>query len=335
VVYDPEAKCQLWEAEMKRAHGDDDDDPFADGMVDFIQRVCGYCLTGETYMKHFFFIYGPSGTGKSQIVAVLDQILGDWAGTVAPEKLMRRRQEGEIPEHWAGVRHCRMVQVPEVKSGDTLDEGLIQRLTGGDKVTARFMRENTFEYRPVSKFLMTGNYQPNVVTQNEAMWGRMMVIPYMKVIDEKVRIGDYWKVVLKDELPGILAWMVRGAVKFYEDGYRRPDEVKDLIREYRDEQDVVGTFIRSRCVLLPEAKSGPYELYEAFREFQGKRGEFKWPLKTFSQAMAEQEDRLKKLRRDKGEGPIFEKRRSGSSGARIYHGIALKPAAMMDDEVEA
>jgi putative DNA primase/helicase len=270
VEYDPGATCPTFEKFVARIM---DENP---NLILFLQRAVGYSLTGSIAEQVLFMLYGAGSNGKTTLELTLQAMLGDYAAAVAPETLMiRYRDGGEASEDVARLRGARSVFSNESDEGRRLDEPKIKLLTGGDKVVARHLYGHFFEFRPTFKLWFATNHLPTVRGQDEAMWRRILQVPFNVTIPKDERVPDYFEKVLRHELPGILAWAVAGCLLWQKHGLEPPQEVLQATADYRHEQDVVAAFIAERCRTGPTEREAAGPLYKAFREWSGERGDDK------------------------------------------------------------
>jgi putative DNA primase/helicase len=174
----------------------------------YLQLMVGYCLTGVTSEHALFFLYGTGANGKSVFVNVLTTILGDYAANAPMDTFMEARTDRH-PTDLAGLRGARFVSSIETEQGRRWNESKVKAITGGDKVSARFMRQDFFEYVPQFKLVIAGNHKPSIRNVDEAMKRRLHLIPFTVTIPPERRDGRLTEKLLK-ERDGILAWAVEG-----------------------------------------------------------------------------------------------------------------------------
>ena len=189
-------------------------------LIDYLQRVCGYCLTGSTREQCLFFLYGPGGNGKTTFVETVSGIMGDYARTAAVDTFSASNGHDRHPTELANLQGARLVVATETAEGRHWDETRIKTLTGGDMISARFMRQDFFSYRPVLKLMVSGNHKPELKGVDEAWRRRMQIIPFIAEIPASRRIRGYGE-LLREEWPAILAWMIEGARYWLRDGRGR------------------------------------------------------------------------------------------------------------------
>ena len=211
---------------------------------EFMQRLCGYALTGSVREQKFFFLYGTGGNGKSVFLNTLSGIAGDYFARMPARALMARRHSEHSTEI-AGLAGARFVTASEIPAGQSWNEPLIKDLTGGEMIAARKMRADYSNFKPQMTLMIAGNHQPRIGAVDPAMRRRMVLIPFAtKVPNPDPKLEEK----LREEWPYILNWMIQGAVRWQKkDGLAIPEEVVAASDEYLDDQDVIGQFIED-CV---------------------------------------------------------------------------------------
>jgi len=279
VEYDPDAKAPTWEAFLQRIMAGNED------LIGFLQRAVGYSLTGDTREQVFFICYGTGANGKSTFLEALSAALGDYAQKTPTETLLTKRGGG-IPNDVARLRGARMVTAVEAEEGRHMAESLVKQMTGGDTVAARFLHQEFFEFVPAFKLWLATNHKPVIRGTDYAIWRRIRLIPFTVTIPEEDQdhgLGEK----LKAELPGILAWAVRGCTEWQKNGLGTPSEVSQATDAYRAEMDVLGSWLDSCCTLGPTASGRAGELYNSYKEWCAVSGERATGSKTFWQALEE------------------------------------------------
>ena len=245
---DRQAKCPLFKKFLRRITGDDAD------LRTFIQKVAGYSLTGAISEQAFFFVYGRSGNnGKSTLVNLIREMLGDYGLHTQTETLLVKQYDNNIPADLARLGGARMVTAIEANSNRHLDEAKIKGMTGGEPITARFMRQNFFQFKPEFKLWLVANDRPRVRGTDEAFWRRVRVIPLTIKIPEAERDGDL-PTKLKAEWPGILAWAVRGCLRWQREGLVQPDVVRSATKGWHQEMDHLKRFVTEQLDIAPGLK---------------------------------------------------------------------------------
>lgn len=213
----------------------------------YLQRLAGLTFIGEVLEHVLPFLHGPGGNGKTVFAEVLSTIAGDYA-TEAPQGFLvagRDKHETEL----ANLQGRRMVVGSEVNENTRFDEAKVKLLSGGDKITARFMRQDFFTFVPSHTFWLLGNSQPKVETGGDSFFRRMRLIPFTHTVPEADRIENLQQRLVEEEGPGILAWIITGAVAYATDGLETPADVMAATDTYRAEEDHLGRFMEDRCAV--------------------------------------------------------------------------------------
>ena len=214
----------------------------------YLQRVCGYCLTGVTSEHQFFFFYGKGANGKSAFLSTVSGILGDYHRTASMEMFTVTQMERH-PTDLAMLRGARLVTAIETEEGKRWDEAKLKALTGGDPIAARFMRQDFFEYIPQFKFMIAGNHKPTIRNVDEAIRRRLRLIPFLVTIPEDKRVLNFAEKMLAAEQAGILRWMIEGCLMWQRDGLKPPKVVMAATKSYVESQDDLQAFIDQCCVV--------------------------------------------------------------------------------------
>lgn len=212
-------------------------------MMTYLQRVAGYCLTGLTTEHALFFIYGPGGNGKSVFLNILVHILGDYAVS-SPMDTFTSSKFNAHPTELAMLKGARLVTASETEEGRSWAEARIKALTGGDPITARFMRQDFFTYQPQFKLLFAGNHQPTLNAVDPAMRRRFNMLPFVHKPPEPDHMLEE---KLKAEAPRILAWALQGCLDWQAHGLGRPESVVAATDGYFDKQDVFSQWVEDYC----------------------------------------------------------------------------------------
>lgn len=239
----------------------------------FMQRVAGYCLTGSTSEEKLFLVHGPTAGGKSTLLTALRRALGDYAATAAAETFMERKADGGSPrDDLVKLIGRRCVVSSEVKDGTRLAEALVKTLFGGDDMSARGLYEKTVEFTPTFKLVIAANHRPKVRDDDEALWRRIVEIPFIVSIPAAER-DPAVKATLCD--PGtagaaLLTWAADGARAWLRDGLGTSGAVTAATADYRRSMDPLSDFIAERCVLADEVSNADLRAaYEAWAKENG------------------------------------------------------------------
>jgi putative DNA primase/helicase len=281
VVYNPEARSDLWEASLERATHD------KEGLAEFLQRAVGYSATGYTREDKLFFAHGPTATGKSSLLEAIKAALGEYAATADFETFLKRHGDAGIRNDIARLAGARFVVSIEVDEGKALAEGLVKMLTGGDTVAARFLYKETFEFLPVFKLWLAANTRPKASADDGALWRRILLVPFTEVIPEAER-DERVRITLRtspEVQTAILAWAVRGCLAWRETGLRPPPCVLNYTAEYRAENDPLRDWLTDNCQLDPEAWTSNTELRQSYEAWCEANGEKPLDPKRFAAAL--------------------------------------------------
>ena len=305
VVYDFGVESPLFDHFLERVLPDPD-------VRKYVQKASGYSLTGDTSMEKLFFVYGPSATGKSTFLAAIGLIIGDYAATADFETFLQRNStSGGARNDIARLAGKRMVISIEVEDGRKMAEALINQLTGGDIVAARFLYSESFEFKPQFKLWLCANNRPGLSGPDGAIWRRLVQIPFLETIPEKERNPK-----IKSELTdlnkhgsAILNWMLEGCLLWQKEGLDEPSAVKILTNDYREESDVLKDFLQECCILEPTAQVSNTGIYNAYQDWCRDNGlRYSLGRKRFTQALL-----------SRG----LDQYRIGGTGKRMWIGVGL------------
>lgn len=258
--YEPDAECHGWEVFLDRVFPNDPADPEAGGnkaVIRYVQRLFGYCLSGVVVSNMLPIFWGHGSNGKSTLLEVVQDVVGPGYTMQAPPNFLMARDTENHPTELADLYGKRLVIASETKKRQHLDEALVKQLTGGDKIRARRMREDFWQFDPTHKLILCSNHKPIVKGTDAGIWRRLLLVAFLaKFWDpdaghtghELYRQDKTMKTRLRAEAPGILAWFVRGCLDWQKEGLEQPVEVRDITREYRQEEDVFGRFLADRYV---------------------------------------------------------------------------------------
>lgn len=297
----PSGDCPTWKQFIDEVTGGDKE------LQAYLQRMVGYALTGSTQEHALFFLYGTGANGKSVFVNTLATILGDYATNAPMDTFMETRTDRH-PTDMAGLRGARFVAAIETEQGKRWAESKLKNLTGGDKIAARFMRQDFFEFFPQFKLFVAGNHKPAIRNIDEAMKRRLHLIPFTITVPPERRDKNLQHKLLA-ERDGILAWAVQGCLDWQRHGRLDPPQrVVDATEEYFEAEDALGRWLDERCVRTPNAKSLTAELFSDWKQWADAAGEFTGSQKRFADLLL-----------NRG----LDKWRNGM-GLRGFQGIGLK-----------
>ena len=318
VKYEPAAKCPNWIGFI---------DSITNGNAElqgFLQEALGYSLTGDTSEQVLFILHGSGANGKSTFVEIAREVLGDYGMQIPVETLLVRKHEGASNDV-AALKGARFATASEAEKGQSLAESKIKQLVAGnDKVAARFLYGEFFEYLPQFKIFLATNWMPKISGTDHGIWRRIRLIPFeVAFLDPKVfpeapenrRQDRGLGAKLRSELPGILNWMVEGCLRWQKDGLSRPLAVTAATESYREENDPVGQFIAESC-----DQSGSVSFSTIYEEY------FEWATATRDRPINRKEFSQRLVAKG------FGRERRGRAGEMTVTGLSLIRIHGMDLE---
>jgi len=236
--------CPQWLQFLKETTADDKE------LIRFLQQWCGYGLTGSIREHALVFVYGPGGNGKGVFVNVVTKILGDYVATAAMDTFTASHSD-KHPTDLAKLRGARLVTASETEEGRAWAESRIKQMTGGDRISARFMRQDFFEYDPQFKLTIIGNHKPVLRNVDDAAKRRFLIVPFEK----KPKVPDLnLEEKLLAEAPAILQWMISGCLDWQVNGLVKPPIVVTATDEYFADQDLFAQWLGEACECDPGNK---------------------------------------------------------------------------------
>lgn len=285
---DPDALCSrctivrplteqpvLWLRFLHEATGGDE------ALIGYLWRLCGYALTGSTREQQLTFIHGKGGNGKGVFLHTVAAILGDYARNASMEAFTASNNERHSTEI-AMLAGARLVTASETQAGKRWDEAKVKGLTGGDPVTARFMRQDNFTFMPQFKLIFIGNHRPEIRDVDAAMRRRMHLVPFT---NEPAHKDLELTQKLVAEYPAILAWMIRGCLEWQQHGLNPPASVRAATEEYFSEEDAVGRWLSETCEQTDHTELSQ-DLFLSWKQWANASGEYVGTLKRLSSALS-------------------------------------------------
>jgi putative DNA primase/helicase len=277
ISFDKDAGYDLWDSFLWRVTGQSDE------LYAYLRRFVGYLLVGDTTEQALHFLYGLGANGKSVFCEVVLRLLGEYGVVVAPDLIMVRRHSG-IPNDIARLRGVRAALMNETSQGARFDESKVKDLTGGDKLTARFLHQEFFDFSPTHRIVIRGNHKPIISGTDEGIWRRLRLVPFTVTIPADEQDRDLLK-KLTSELPGILNWAVAGCLEWQRDGLRPPPIITEAVRAYREESDTLGRFIAECCEVRKLAQVKSSALFTRYQQYAETAGERWMPSKDLPHEM--------------------------------------------------
>lgn len=284
VVYDPKARCQRWERFVTEIMSGDME------RAVFVQKCLGYALTGDTRHETMFILYGPtSRNGKGTMMETFLKITGDYGKTCRPETIgMKTTNSSNNPsEDVARLAGARFVNISEPDKKLTLSAALLKTLTGNDTINARFLHENSFDFRPQFKIFINTNHLPAVTDLTLLSSGRVKIVPFTRHFGEHERDPGLKAAFSQvDNLSGILNWCMDGYRSLLDEGFGIPPSVSMATAEYHHENDKVGLFIEECLVAEALAETRTSDVYASYQNWCNENGYYAESIKNFKAALA-------------------------------------------------
>lgn len=277
-------------------------------LQEYIQRSVGYSISGSNKEQCAYFLYGMGNNGKSTFLDTIADMLGDYASNAQPDTLMLQSKVGSLGgganSDIARLKSARFVTCEEPTEGVRLNEGLLKQLTGGSKVTCRFLYGDEFEYTPEFKIWVATNHKPVVRGTDVGIWRRIKLIPF-EVNIPKEKVDKNLKYKLRQEFPQILAWAVEGCMKWQAEGLQEPESVLEATKDYKQEMDLIAGFIE-QCVMInydSDEKVMGADLFAIYRAWAKANNEWEMTAKRFGMEIVK---KLPEKGRD-GKGIFYKK----------------------------
>jgi putative DNA primase/helicase len=286
--YDPNASCPRFLRFLKESLVDD-------AVIKFVKRYSGYTLTGITRERLLAILYGFGKNGKTTLVELLHEVLGDYARNTDVETLLIKKYQG-VGNDVAALKGARFVSAAEVEKGRRLAESKVKQLTGRDTVTARFLFGENFDFKPEFKLWLSTNNKPVIQGTDDAIWDRIRLIPFTQRF-EGSKADPKLPDKLRDELAGVLAWMVEGCLEWQEHGLEEPKTVADATKQYREEMDTLAAFFEDRCVIREGLLTPASRLYKQYQMWCDDAGENAETQKMFGMRLSERGFVSEKIKR--------------------------------------
>ncbi len=291
VRYDPDALCETWKRFLTSIFADDE------AVIEFMKRWSGFSLTGDVREQILPIFWGKGANGKSTMLNVVMDVLGEDYAVKATRDLFMSKKSDSHPTQMARLHGKRLVVCIETAEGARLDEGLVKELTGGDKITARRMKEDYWQFDPTHKCVLVTNHKPEISGTDEGIWRRPKLVPFTQRFwdadkgesgPDHLRADKTLAEKLKAEAEGILRWCVEGCLAWQREGLLIPVAVQTATTEYRGQQDTLAAFIDEHCKLQHDAKCQASKFRICFTQWAERAGEKEPPSqRRLGQALVE------------------------------------------------
>ena len=283
-AYDPDAKCPEFEAFMATVLPDEE-------MRRYVQRALGYTLLGDVDQRAMFLVHGPSSTGKSTLMETIRAVFGDYGATAAAGAFRARGRDSAPTNDLHDLRGKRFVTTSETTEHATYDEDTLKRLTGRDRVRTRELYQSNQEWTPQCVLWVATNHPPKFSSDDDAVWRRAKLVPFLTQFDEDTEIADLARTALVPEAAGILSWLLAGLTAYRTQGLDEPEQVRQAAREQRRMADPVARFLDERLaegvlILAEGASIKVSELHLMYGEWSRVNGERVLGIRRFGHRIA-------------------------------------------------
>jgi putative DNA primase/helicase len=259
IDFKPRTKCEHWIEYLEKVFQGDQE------LIEYIQKMIGYTLTGSISEQCFFMLYGKGSNGKSTtFLRTIEEITGDYAETLNGSSLMVRKNNDGARGDLAKLVGRRFISVSELNEGQTFDESLIKAITGGDPVPVRFLYGEEFPLRAQFKLWMATNEKPKIKGTNLGIWRRVRLIPFLYSFSEEEKDKNFFEKYLEPELSGILNWAIEGCLMWQKDGIKTSEKVLAAVDDYRSEMDQIQRFIDDSCLTGAKFTAKITDLYDTY-----------------------------------------------------------------------
>jgi putative DNA primase/helicase len=256
--YDPDAKCPEWERLLEVWQPDEK-------LRWWLQRLTGYSVHGF-HSELFPILHGFGANGKSSFVDGIVAVLGSYAWTGSRGLLIAKQEDTPGSESAiAQLFGKRLVVVRETRAGKALDETFVKEATGDLKLEGKYMRQDRFEFVNKAAILLATNHLPKITGGDHGIWRRTRAVPWGVEIPKAEQMTAHeMAALLKAEWPGILRWIVDGAVGYNRDGLDpEPEAVHAATLRYRSDEDLIGTWFEEHCERVPVTQMVPRAVVRA------------------------------------------------------------------------
>jgi len=254
----------------------------------FLQQSIGYSLLGVARERCFWILYGTGNNGKSVFIDLFSELLNDYASSTNSASVMAQKAD-RIPNDIARLHGKRFIVIPETEENERINAALIKALSGGDKITARFLFGEFFDFYFSGKLWIATNHKPTITDHSKGFWDRLKIIPFtVDIPAANVIKKDTLVAALLDDAPAILKWAVDGVRAYFgQNGLVVPKTIQDEIAAYKYEQDSIAQFIDECCEIGSYHQVDNAKLYRRYKDFCGDNGEYVRSQRRFSQNLKE------------------------------------------------
>ncbi len=259
-AFNPDAACPMFESFLETIMPDAD-------IRAFVQRAVGYTLTGLVREEKFFLAYGTGQNGKSVFANIISAMLGEYVVTLGAALITLRKHENEAERMMARLPGSRLALVNETAQGEVFDSSRVKAIASREKLSARKLRHEGFDFMPTHKLWIRTNHLLGSLDSGDGFWRRCTPIPFTIRVPDEEKVDDLDDKIISFELPGVLAWAVRGAVDWASGGLRVPRAIKEVVAQYREETDLLGEWLNENTESDPEAIVSVMQAYSDYAEY--------------------------------------------------------------------
>lgn len=266
-------------------------------LLHYLQKAIGYTLTGSIREQCLFLCYGEGSNGKSVFLDVISRMMGDYAMNAQVETLLERKfGTSSYTSDLARLKGARFTTTGENNEGSKINEGLVKQLTGGERITARFLYGQEFEFYPNFKIWLATNHKPIIRGNDNGIWRRIISIPFLYKVPENQRDKDL-VFKLQAEIPQILGWAIKGCMMWQKEGLKLPSVIEKSNKDYQNEMDIISTFIDENAEVIKGEVTNATEIYQEYEKWAKASNEFIMSSTRFGRELAK---RFEKQRRSHG-----------------------------------
>ncbi|MEW4070233.1 phage/plasmid primase, P4 family [Bacillus thuringiensis] len=273
VTFDEQAKCPEWMKFLEQIFQGNQE------LMEYMQRLIGYSLTGEITEQIMVFLIGGGSNGKSTFINIIKDLMGDYGRQAKSDTFIKKKETGANNDI-ARLAGARFVSAIESEDGEQLSETFVKQITGGEPVLARFLRQEFFEFIPEFKVFFTTNHKPVIKGVDEGIWRRIRLIPFNLQLPKEKRDKKLPE-KLSLEMPGILNWAIEGCLKWQQSGLNDPAIVRKATGDYKEEMDILGPFMFECCFKRDDVQMEAKQLYETYANWCFRNGEHQLKNRTF------------------------------------------------------
>lgn len=299
----------MWTQFLKTVIQDED-------RIQYLQELLGASLFGDSRYHVLPVLAGSGANGKSTLLDVVSGILGDYSASM-PENFLLDASNSTHPTEIARLRGVRFAMASETRPDGKFNESRVKMLTGGDMLSARFMNQNFFDFKPTHTLFLAVNHLPAVKSGGDGFWRRLRKLDFRITIAKEEQRENFAQLMIEDEGPGILQWMVEGAVRVTAQGFNEPDSVKLSTLEYRHEEDHIAKFVDERIVVAANGTATKTAVFNSYRDWCIENGE-----KPITQNALNREIRNR-----------LNAQETSAGGARLFSGIEILNVIMQPDRI--